>query len=217
MVLVVENRFKEARTKHNQHGQQSVKEVAQMTGISGSLIDDLESNVGKPRDVGYSKIRKLAEYYGVSSDFLLQLSATPSVKEDIQVVCKTTGLTEKAIESIKASGGWGMDVLNSLLEDSAFFNLLLDIRRVAAEERRLKVAEASLVETADDRYATNVVRHTEKRDVRFYWAVKNFETLLSATVDEIISHKEFQKSVDMVDRAVKKEFNGQEAENHGKH
>lgn len=213
----MENRFKEARTKYNQHGQQSVKDVSQMTGITGSLIDDLESNVGKLRDVGYLKVRKLAEHYGVSSDFLLGLSDTPSVKEDIQVVCKTTGLTENAIEAIKKAGGWGMDVLNCLLEDSDFFHLLLDIRRAAAEERKLKVAETILIEMADDRYATNVARLTEKRDVRFYWAVKNFEKLLSATVNKLISNKEFQRLVDMVDGAVKKEYNEQEAENNGEH
>lgn len=213
----MENRFKLARTKYNRHGPESVKDVAKSAGVTGSLIDDLESNVGKPRDVGYLKIRKLAVYYGVTSDFLLGLSGTPSVKEDIQVVCKTTGLTEKAIEAIKASGGWGIDVLNCFLEDSDFFNLLSYVRRIATEEVKLKAAETVLKKTADDRYAPSVMRLTEKRDVRVYWTVKKFENLLSATVTELISHKEFQKFADMMDRAWAKKFVKREAENHGKH
>lgn len=211
----MENRFKAARTKYNQHGQQSVKEVAQMTGITGSLIDDLESNVGKPRDVGYSKIRKLAEYYGVSSDFLLQLSATPSVKEDIQVVCKTTGLTEKAIESIKASGGWGLDVLNIFLENPDFFSFLLEVRRLATAKYRLKVAENNLIGTADD--VEKVMHLTEKRIVQEYWTVEKFKELQNSIVDNLISQKEVQKFVDIAVRAEVKEFVNGEAENHGEH
>lgn len=61
----------------------------------------------------------------------------------------------------------------------------------------MKAAETTIIETADDRYARNVMKLTEKRDVRFYWAVREFERLLSATVDELISHREFQKSVDI--------------------
>ena len=175
------------------------------------------STVGTPRDVGYSKIRKLAEYYGVSSDFLLGLSDTPSVKEDIQVVCKTTGLTENAIAAIKAFGGFGIDVLNCFLEDSEFYDLLWYVRRLAAEECRLKVAEALLKETSDVRYTRNILELTEKRDVRIYWTVKKFEEVQSIAVDKLISHKEFQKSVDMVDKAREKKFFKEGAKNHGKH
>ena len=46
------NRFKEARTRYNQHGPQSVKDVSKATGITASLIDDLESPICD-RAVGY--------------------------------------------------------------------------------------------------------------------------------------------------------------------
>jgi len=89
--------------------------------------------------------------------------------------------------------------------------------RLAWEERKLKVAETVLIETADDRYANNVMELTEKRDVRVYWAVKKYEKLLTAVVDELISHKEFQRLADMADRAVKREFNKEEVGNRGQH
>ena len=71
------NRFKDARTKYNVNGHESVKEVSKATGITGSLIDDLETTTAK-RDVGYSKIKTLAKHYGVSADFLLGLSDVPT-------------------------------------------------------------------------------------------------------------------------------------------
>ena len=92
-----ENRFKLARTIHNQHGKESVKSVFEKTGISKSLIDDLESNVGKKRAVSYLTVKELAEYYGVTSDYLLGLSDNPSRDEDIQIAAKTTGLSNTAI------------------------------------------------------------------------------------------------------------------------
>lgn len=95
-----ENRFKKARTKHNQHGTQTTKEVAQATGITKSLIEDIESTAGKPRNVSYLKVKELAQYYGVSSDYLLGLSGTPSVDEDIQAACKVTGLSTEAISRL---------------------------------------------------------------------------------------------------------------------
>lgn len=94
----MKNRFREARTEYNRHGSQSTKEVAAATGITKSLIEDIESTAGKPRDVGYLKVKKLAEYYGVSSDYLLGLSDTPSIDEDVQAACKTTGLSELSVK-----------------------------------------------------------------------------------------------------------------------
>ena len=96
-----ENRFKLARTTHNQNGKESVKSVSEKTKISKSLIDDLESNVGKKRAVSYLTVKTLAEYYGVTSDYLLGLSDIPSRDEDIQIAAKTTGLSEKSIDVIK--------------------------------------------------------------------------------------------------------------------
>ena len=238
--METENRFKLARTKYNQHGPQSVKEVSEITGVTGSLIDDLESTAWKRRDVGYSKIVKLANHYGVTSDYLLGLATTPSVDEDIQAACKTTGLTEEAIKEIKATRGWGLDVLNCFLENRDFFRFLMEVRRLAVAKYQLQVAEAELkvrvqrlatdknrirvietetglIETVATGYEKTVMNLTEKRDVRVYWVIKNFENLLSAIVDELISHPEFQKFADMANNTeVKKVVKG-EVEDHGKH
>ena len=69
-----DNVFKLARTKYNQHGPQSVETVVKLTGLSKTMIDDLESSVGKKRGVSYLKVAELAKHYGVSSDYLLGLT-----------------------------------------------------------------------------------------------------------------------------------------------
>lgn len=89
-------RFKDARTVHNQNGNQSMDEVYTATGVAASMIKDLEDD-DKNRSVGYEKIAALAKHYGVSSDYLLGLSPNPTTNKDIDAVCKFTGLTEKNI------------------------------------------------------------------------------------------------------------------------
>ncbi len=93
------NRFKDARTKYNVNGHESVKEVSKATGITGSLIDDLETTTAK-RDVGYSKIKTLAKHYGVSADFLLGLSDVPTRVEDINNACSCTGLNVPNVSTL---------------------------------------------------------------------------------------------------------------------
>jgi len=69
-------RFKDARTVHNKNGKQSMEEVYKSTGISASLIKDLEDD-DKSRSVGYDKIAILADHYGVSADYLLSITNDP--------------------------------------------------------------------------------------------------------------------------------------------
>lgn len=72
------NRFKLARTAHNQHGKQSANDVKEATGISASLINDIEAeDPAKIRGVSYLVVKKLAQHYGVSSDYLLGLTDVP--------------------------------------------------------------------------------------------------------------------------------------------
>lgn len=44
----------------------------------------------------------IADYYGVSVDYLLGLTETPTRNEDVQKACTTTGLSEKAVLSLQS-------------------------------------------------------------------------------------------------------------------
>ena len=70
-------RFKDARTVHNQHKKQTMDEVAAATGLKKSLIQALEDD-DNIRSVGYDKITKLAVHYHVTTDYLLGLSDEPN-------------------------------------------------------------------------------------------------------------------------------------------
>lgn len=108
------NHFKKARTEHNKNGFQSVKSVHEETGITKTLIDDLESDADKKRGVSYITVCKLATHYGVSTDYLFGLTDNPKPHLSIS---DYTGLTEKAIANLiqlnKETGG----TFNKFLEE----------------------------------------------------------------------------------------------------
>lgn len=100
------NRFKLARTAHNQHGKQSVNEVKIATGIQASLINDIEAeNPIKPRGVSYLVVKKLAQHYGVSSDYLLGLTDISRSCEKIDfkgmVISSAVGERVRSIRKIR--------------------------------------------------------------------------------------------------------------------
>lgn len=89
-------RFKDARVVYNQHGRQTMAQVHKATGVSASLIQELEDDSN--RDFGYIKIAKLADHYGVSIDWLLGLSPTRAIDPGVQGICKYTGLSEASVD-----------------------------------------------------------------------------------------------------------------------
>lgn len=101
------NVFKLARIKYNRNGHQSVKEVSEATGITGSLIDDLEATAGKKRGVSYIKISTLAKHYGVSTDFLCGMTINPyscktgrTIQDEFMLICDYVGLPPKTVEAL---------------------------------------------------------------------------------------------------------------------
>lgn len=106
-------RFKDARTVHNQYGSQSMDEVYAATGVSASMIKDLEDDQ-KGRSVGYDKIAALAKHYGVSSDYLLGLSPYPTTNKDLEFVCNYTGLNEKSVKYLRSL----LEIYNGPIEPS---------------------------------------------------------------------------------------------------
>lgn len=50
------------------------------------------------RNVSSEFVAKYAEYFGVSADYLLGLSDTPSANINVRAICDYVGLSEKAIE-----------------------------------------------------------------------------------------------------------------------
>lgn len=70
-------------------------------------------------------LKKIAEFFNVSSDYLLGLSDITTNNADIQAACVTTGLSESAIVWLQTVDTTYLQLLNTLLENEELANLLL--------------------------------------------------------------------------------------------
>lgn len=122
-------RFKDARLVHNKNGSETMAEVAKATGVSASLIKELEDD-SSTRDFGYKKIAELAKHYGVSANWLLELT------DDHRILpCATDELmlSESAIEAIRyyaQDPGDALRGLDRLLNSLDFWGVCLTVERL---------------------------------------------------------------------------------------
>ncbi|MBR2743571.1 MAG: hypothetical protein IKD89_08275 [Clostridia bacterium] len=92
--------------------------IADKIGCNVSLIT---RHYNAQKIVTVDFLKKYAEYFNVSADYLLGLTDAPTNDKDLRFVCDYTGLSEEAVKSIKYAEK------NTLL--SAGYNLL-DINKV---------------------------------------------------------------------------------------
>lgn len=132
-------RFKDARTVHNQHGKQTIREVSKATGVSQGKIADIEND--KAGDIGSDSVIKLAKHYGVSADYLLGLSDIKTQDSDLRDVCEYSRLSENVIWLARKTEVVS-DVLNRLAEKFDGKNIL-DVPLFKFSSAFLKVVNAS--------------------------------------------------------------------------
>lgn len=109
------DRFLELRGKRTQ------EEFAKFLGISRPTVGFYEAGQRLPDAL---VLRQIAEKCNVSADYLLGLTDEKTAEQDIQAICKKTGLCEtsiKAIMSAKESDancdGTYFDLINNLISD----------------------------------------------------------------------------------------------------
>lgn len=87
------------------------KEVADALGMPYNTYSNYESNLREPNS---AVLIKIADFYNVSTDYLLGLSNIKSVDTDVQTACKVTGLSE---ENVRLLSKFDMhkDIINYFL------------------------------------------------------------------------------------------------------
>lgn len=125
-------RFKDARTVWNQHGNQSTKVVSDATGISTSIINALENET---RSVGYEKVIALAKHYGVSVDWLSGLTNDPHLQP---CAVDELGISVEAIYSIKnfSADSNKLKIFDAIITHHRFPHLL----NVASRYQQMMIA-----------------------------------------------------------------------------
>ncbi len=79
------------------HGK-SQEEICSELGVTQQTLSRYEKG---QRQANLDFVVRAAKYFNVSADYLLCLSDTPSIDENIQMICESTGLCETAIDNLK--------------------------------------------------------------------------------------------------------------------
>ena len=136
-------RFKDARTVHNQHGNQVMEEVYAATGVTGGIIQALEDEK-KDRHVGYQSVAKLAAHYNVSADYLLGFTNDPHPKG---TAIDDLGITPAVADRFKDLQHPAFldcnfsSKINQLLENDDVWNLLFLLKDYVLAAKADKICE----------------------------------------------------------------------------
>lgn len=161
------------------------KELARAIGVTDNTISYF---CGGKRTPNLQQIIAIAKELNVSTDYLLGLSGTPSVDEDVQAACKTTGLSEESVKLLhdmrgRAESLFQIAELNKLLLSPHFFkilNLLFMYRAqcAAAHNRPVMIEQATNAEDIS-RYKQDLRRAVEDKDLFLFNIQKHLFSLAS--------------------------------------
>lgn len=91
------NKFGERLLKLREERNETQQQLADAIGITRQSLSRYETSERTPN---MDLIYNIAKHYNVSADYLLGLSEVKSIEKNMQVACKVTGLSEKAINNI---------------------------------------------------------------------------------------------------------------------
>ncbi len=135
----------------------SIHKAAKEIGIVSETLRRYEQDERQPTaDV----ILLLANYYGVSTDYLLGRTSTKSVDPDIQAVTAYTGLTEKAVENLhNARGEWrAKAAVSRMLEENDKLGIFESIAIVLWEDYKTPVSIEEMNCPPDDEESADYYR-----------------------------------------------------------
>lgn len=102
--------------------------------LSQSVISKLENQQKDPPTTSPDVIKAYATHFNVTADYLLGIRDIKTVDENIAMICKVTGLSEQAVESLKKIKECAdedktikddLDMLNFLMSDFIRFDVFI--------------------------------------------------------------------------------------------
>lgn len=159
------------------------QELADAIGITRQSLSHYEMN---ERTVNAETIYQIAEFFGVSADYLLGLTDNMTTHTDLKAVCDYTGLDENAVKSIVNFNK------NRQENEKAVFNqLLTDIsqKKISQYEPDIKISPygymarliSVLISTNHDESSPSI-GETTTQDLREYKITRYFASLWNISI-----------------------------------
>ena len=185
-------RFREARTKRNQHGTQTLMEVAEATGISTSTLSTLE-NPEHSRVPSSKNVNILAQHYGVNPGWLLGQSISPSMDVNTQMVTDYTGLSTEAIRIIRNLTRDEIDrrLVNAFIESEEFQKLIYTAQVIRdpgtgeVAEKKPVVDYTQAMKDAGNNPDMLVFSESDREDMILWKAQRLTERMIRKAVEKV--------------------------------
>jgi transcriptional regulator with XRE-family HTH domain len=163
--------------------------LAESVGVTRQSVAQWKDGITKP-DVHY--LRKIAEFFGVSCDYLIGMTDVRSLETELQAVAKFTWLSEEALSNIIAEKDGRperIDMLNAILESGDCLRQALDFfvrYERAYYELYMHRIETDMGEAANNEAPQEISEYElalmEKTSVQGYYAGKAMERLADAVL-----------------------------------
>ena len=100
------------------------QQISDFVGVSRQSVGSWCSGETAPDIVTAGKV---ADYFRVSTDYLLGRSKSPTINENLAVAEKTTGLTAQSIKALKSISKYNAKTLNEVITSKHFSEIVLNI------------------------------------------------------------------------------------------
>lgn len=151
-------------------------EISRQIGVSSGVLSEWMSD---NKTASIENLAKLSRYFSVTSDYLLGLSEAKTADKDVQIACKTTGLSADAIESLR------FDHSQSKRRDIfAFEDFLIKESYVSfwAVQMRNSVKNIVEVNSLQSKLGSDLV--TDETNFHRWQAMRSFEKSFNKAVEE---------------------------------
>lgn len=151
-------------------------EISREIGVSSGVLSEWMSD---NKTASIENLAKLSRYFSVTSDYLLGLSEAKTADKDVQIACKTTGLSADAIESLR------FDHSQSKRRDIfAFEDFLIKESYVSfwAVQMHNSVKNIVEVNSLQSKLGSDIV--TDETNFHRWQAMRSFEKSFNKAVEE---------------------------------
>lgn len=155
-------------------------EISRDSLMNYEVSDVNHSKFGTNLKMSAEYLNCLAFFYGVSTDYLLCRSDAKTADEDMQIACKTTGLSAEAIAALKFDSGKKKEREIFLVEDFLIKNCYISCWARYIRDSVRNMAQLKIVQSKLD---TSIV--SDQTDFYRWRAMREFERSFNDAIKEI--------------------------------
>lgn len=191
----------------------TLREISKETNIPASSLSGYQNGKAEPQ---LSAIIKLANYFNVTTDYLLGRTEVPTIDATTRAVCDYTGLSQDVVERLHQEllsndSTWNIGRLDSLLSSNTFWEII-GILQSLRESSAFLHAYQKFSDLGVPNAADKADQKVDVRDLLRYRAQRLFDQIMDDIESEKISPI-FKIEKVKTSNLGKEDTNGQHPEN----